>query len=567
MLRHEIALNPQVWVASAKSVGSLKGKWPRDGWQVLRHPDGHTGRFRLTRAKDFLEIAGEVTEPRGWDTSFAKIHPEWYFFDHVGFLLDPGHDHATRRMLAVLRTGELHTDDAWQLVGEEVGDIQRAGLKLPALDPEVRVAETGRGWRVLLRIRNEKLLDADGVAAEDGPIGIQIRLAPIGATIHDAACWPPADPFWKDSAFGFGDLLTPETAFTVTGVDFGRPVWKTGEVSSRIRICGEFRGRAMRHGLCRVSVLHTDGRRDLTTHAWQAEGKQVRMSVPVDYPFGSKWAPDIRKIARVELELLDTCGNELWHAGYPFGFDAGVIVREPFGLLGKSAAGAHRPDFADPAFVDKYRAWLLRNLPDWRWQTTRHGAPSDFFLRARRREDDIDLMRPAVLHDLAQLIHRHFPDWQDALCAASMLLHHPCMTVHSGSWARIAGNADSPTVLRLGGCFCSDTAMLAADLAMELGRLYRIPLKGYALGLRGHLSGLVTTPFGDVLVDPMLGIYYHTRDNRRLATLNELRLQTGLGERMWSLPHASDGAPFFFGVRNQIKRPITKRVLQYPPHG
>jgi hypothetical protein len=567
MLRHELALDPQTWIASAKPVGALSARWPADGWVVLRHPHGHLARFRAARTRAFLEIAGEITEPRGWDTAAAHIHPEWYFHDHVGFMLDPGHDHATRRMLAVLRSGELRTEDSWQLPGEEVADVQRAGLKLPPLEAEVRVSETERGWRLRLRVRNDRLLDADGLAAEQGPIGFQVRFAPIGAVVHDAVCWPPADPFWRDSAFGYGDLLAPEAPLAVSGMDFGRPVWKTGEVTSRIRIRAAFRGRAVRHGLCRVCVQHTDGRRDLTTHAWQADGRQVRCSVPVDYPFGSKWAPNLRKIARVELELLDACGRELWHATYPFGFDAGIIVREPFGMLGRSAAGARRPDPADPAFVDKYRAWLLHSLPDWRWQTTRHGAPSDFFLRARRREDDVDLMRPTVLHDLALLIRRRFADWQDALCAASMLLHHPCMTVHSGSWSRIAGCADAASVLRLGGCFCGDTARVAGELAEEIGRLYHVPLRGYALGLRGHLSGLVSTPLGDVLVDPMLGIYYHTRDNRRLATLEELRTEAGLGERMWSLPHASDGAPFFFGVRNQPKRPLSRLPLCYPPPG
>lgn len=566
MFRHALALNPQVWTASARPVGAIRGRWPRDGWLVLRHPQGPAGRFRLTRTRNFLELAGEISEPRNWDASPSTIHPEWYFHDHVSMLLDPGHDHATRRMVAVLRTGEVHTDDTWHLSGEEAGDVQRKPLALPPLAPKVRVAETAHGWRVVVRIACDRLLDADGAPAKSGPIGLQLRFGVIGAIIRDAVCWPPADPCWNEGPFGFGDLLAPDAPFAVTGVDFGRPVWKTGEVSSGIRMCGAFRKRALRHGICRVSVLHTDGRRDLTTHAWQAERRQVRIHVPVDYPFGSKWAPDIRKIARVEITLLDTCGNELWRAGYPFGFDAGVIVREPYGLLGHSAAGAHRPAPDDPAFVDKYRAWLLRTLPNWRWQTTRHDAPSDFFLHARHREDDIDLMRPTALRDLAALIHRRFPNWQDALCAASLALHHPCLTVHSTSWSKIAGGADSATVLRLGGCFCSDTARLAAEMAEDLGRLYRVPLHGYVLGLRGHLSGLVATPIGDVLVDPMLGIYYHTRDNRRLATLEELRVQAGLAERMWALPVASDGAVFYYGVRNQIQRPWAKPLLRYPPH-
>ena len=129
MLRHEITLNPRVWTAASKSVKGLAGRWPTDAWQVLQHPDGVTARFRVALTPRLVEFAGEIREPRGWDASEGTVHPEWYFRDHVVFLLDPAHDHATRRMVAVLRSGEVRTEDGWHLQGEEASDVIRCVLR------------------------------------------------------------------------------------------------------------------------------------------------------------------------------------------------------------------------------------------------------------------------------------------------------------------------------------------------------------------------------------------------------------------------------------------------------
>jgi hypothetical protein len=68
------------------------------------------------------------------------------------------------------------------------------------------------------------------------------------------------------------------------------------------------------------------------------------------------------------------------------------------------------------------------------------------------------------------MIAHRFPDWQDALCAAAMWVHHPCVTRHSSSWNRIANVSSIDTIPRLGGCFCGDTARLTAALSEHIGR-------------------------------------------------------------------------------------------------
>lgn len=564
MLRHEIVLNPSLWEAAVVRVGRLEGTWPRDGWRELSHPDGVRGRFRVALTRDSLELAGEIREPRGWEKRWGCQHPEWYYRDHVVLLVDPGHDHTTRRMVAVLRDGQVCNEDAWHLDGEERADVFRSELKMPPLQARVQVSETGRGWRVLVRVPRRRLAGLGGRLALRTPLGLQLRMGVGGAVLKPAVCWPPADPQWGDGPFAFGDVVERGAGLTVTGMDFGKPVWQTGDVTSRLKLGGRVRRKGMT-GTCSVTITGTDGGCETTVHAWRAAGRDVQMTVPIGYPFASKWAPDCLRIARVGVAMLGADGRLLWHASYPFGFDAGIIVREPFGLMGRGVAGRRRPNPDDPAFVDRYRAWLLRRLPDWRWTTTRQGAASDFYLKAGRREDDVDLMRPDVMAVLARLVHRKFSNWQDGLSAASMLLHHPCLTVHSSVWNRLAGIADAPTVLRLGGCFCSETGRLAALLAEALGPLYGVKLKGFTLGLRGHISGLVETPVGDVLVDPMLGVCYPALDNRRLATLQEMQADPRIAARMWALPRSKEGAAFFGGAQAPIKRELAEASLVYPP--
>ncbi|MHC4718730.1 MAG: hypothetical protein ACYS5V_17330, partial [Planctomycetota bacterium] len=228
-------------------------------------------------------------------------------------------------------------------------------------------------------------------------------------------------------------------------------------------------------------------------------------------------------------------GEALWAAQYPFGFDAGIIVRERYGPRGGDPPARPEPD--DDDFVGAFRRYVLARLPDYRPRTTRDGAPSDFYLADAAGGADLDLADPGWLGRAAEMLADRFGRWDDALCAAAMWIHHPAVTRH---------------------------ARLGAALAERIGRCLGVDLRAHSLGLRGHLCTLVSAPAGRVVIDGMMGLWFHALDNSRLATLEEMRADRRIAERMWYCPRAH-GHEFFYGVDNQIIRDWPRGELTYPP--
>ncbi len=62
----------------------------------------------------------------------------------------------------------------------------------------------------------------------------------------------------------------------------------------------------------------------------------------------------------------------------------------------------------------------------------------------------------------------------------------------------------------------------------------------------------------------MLGLWFHTLDNTRLATLDEMRAERRIVERVWAMPRRPSHE-FFFNVHDQIVRPWTVGSLRWPP--
>ena len=521
----------------------------------LNHPLGHVSTFHFEITQNDLIFHAQIAEPKEVILQPKQSHPEWYFHDHFVLMLDPKHDHMTQYLIGINKNGTQISSIQSNLPGEEPTDILSTNIKSDHLLFQKDIQINANGWVSKLVIPLKSL----GLDHWPAVMGVKVKFGFPALIMHEASAWPTSKYELGDLPFDYGNLLI-HTNMVVSKIDFGTPFWQTGEISSSFELEGKCDA-ANSNLLMDVTTTNVLGKSETVQYPiqWLSKGSFVAKG-KVNCHFANKWAPDFTKSARVAIEIKDK-EKVIWNSSYPFGFDAGMIVREPFGKFKRNSLS--RPNKNDPNFVDNFRCWLFSKLPNWVYQTTKDKAPSDFYLKDLNGKFSLNLMDDNSLEQIADYIKSEFEDWQDGLCATSLLLQHHFLTRHSGSWAKIAGKSTVTTVLRYGGCFCGDTARISANVADLLGQRYQVKLKGFALGLRGHLTGLVETPIGEVLIDPMLGIYYHALDNSRLATLDEMREDKRIQERMWLLAY-SNGHEFFIHTYNQIKRHYDMGKFVYP---
>ena len=518
----------------------------------LSDVEGRSAAITISRDGQAVEF---VAEARGRPSRVRPAHPEWYNRAHLVVMLDPGHDHATQQSYGVDDSGTVHASASWVAPGEEPGDRTAYGLDDPT-PGEGSFQQLGEdAFRATLR------LPAGQVWADaDRPAGLRVKVGFHEECIPTPLRWPATMAWAGDDPLAFGDLYRCEPPLRVDQIDIASPAWSE---PVELAVRGSVSGGAPRSGLCRArSILPGDSEEASEPVAWRAEAGQFEACPVVRFSHRGKWATDMASTGALELAFTDDAGAALWTGCYPFGFDLGIIVRERFGPRGTQPPP--RPEPGDPDFVEKFRQYVLARLPDYRPATTRDAAPSDFYLTDPGGEAHLDLAAADWPERLADLLGRRFERWDDALAAAAMWIYHPAVTRHSAEWSRISGVVTARSIPRLGGCFCGDTARLGAMLAEELGRQYGVELRGLSMGLRGHLTTLVETPVGRVVIDGMLGLWFHALDNTRLATLEEMRSDRRVVERMWYWPRRH-GHEFFHGYHEQIIRRWDNGALEFPP--
>ncbi|MBN1810067.1 MAG: hypothetical protein JW909_13450 [Planctomycetes bacterium] len=530
---------------------------PADGGfsgHIALGPDeaGRSADVLLTEVAGTFRLDARVA---GRPAAVRPDHPEWYNRAHMALMLNPEHDHCTRWMYAVSDTGSAVGSAAWTAPGEEPGDVPSHPLAAPPAARSSFEWLGDSGYRISLEIPSEALWKAPGT-----PAGMRIKLGFHEETIVDPLTWPVDPGAASDVPLLFADVYLGKPPLNMKLVEFPQPAW--GGAPGAVRLQGILAPGAASSGTVNVTaILPEDSEIPQPPQEWKAERGAFRFDGDVLFHHRAKWSNSLLLTARVRLEVKDADGGSLWLAEYPFGFDCGIIVREKYGAAAGPAVD--RPAPQDANFVDRYRQYILSRLPDYRRMTTRDGAPSDFYLADAAGGADLDLSAEDPLGSAAAMLAARFHDWQDALCAAAMWVYHPCITRHSSTWHRISGYATLPTIMRLGGCFCGDTSRLLASLAEKTGAILGVPLKGWTMGLRGHLITLVEAPVGRVVLDGMLGLWFHTLDNSRLATLEEMRGTREIVHRMWYCPRAH-GHEFFHGNPDQIIRQWEEGSLAWP---
>jgi hypothetical protein len=478
-------------------------------------------------------------------------HEEWYNRAYLAVSLNPKHDHATRWSYAVDDRNEIVHEAHFACPGEELGDDAARVLDTPAMpQAEFEYLDDSRFF-ARLSFADEGLWNEVGLA------GLALRVGFHEIPMPDSLAWPNRVTWAKDSPLTFGDLYKNASSLYVDSMDLGKPVW--GGDPSPIFLNCQFVSDSTRAGTVKVRIdLPTDGVYEQGPFKWDCDGANGQIEIPLIFPFRAKWSNGLENVARLHVNVLDEQGDLIWNGAFPFGFDTGILVRERFGGI-----RVDRPEPTDANFLNAFRSFILSHLPNYLAKTTREGAPSDFYLEDPEGGASVDLATADALDQVATMIAERFPNWQDALCAAAMWVHHPCVTRHSSTWSRVSNSASIETIPRLAGCFCGDTTRLTALLAEKIGEQMKVPLRGLSMGLRGHLATWVESPIGVVVIDGMLGLWFHTLDNRQLATLDEMRTQREIAERVWYAPRAH-GHEYFFGVNNQLIRPFKSGPLVWP---
>jgi hypothetical protein len=292
------------------------------------------------------------------DPGVRPDHPEWQNRAYLSVRLNPGHDHALRWLYAVDDRGEVTGEAHWTTQGEELTDVGANELKAPpAADGEFRYREDAT---FLARLK----IPADSLWAQSGePLGFSVSTGFHEAHLVRSLAWPePVD--WTDTPLVYGDLYKSAPCVRVTEIDFRKPVWGVSPIT--------FSGLAVDqvNGQLEIEAdLPGDGKYPQAPVPLSIAPGEFSLEIPLVFSFRAKWANGSRNMAMLRLRLVDASGNLLWAAEYPFGFDHGIIVREQFGANGGTRA--ERPDPSAPDFLDKFRAFILSGLPDYRLRTTR----------------------------------------------------------------------------------------------------------------------------------------------------------------------------------------------------
>lgn len=557
-MRWSLDLSPETLVAQAfPSAGVTPATLEALPPSLRMGPNlfGHTARVWVFVSGEALEVAAIGAAKPG---RIRPAYPEWYLRDHFVVMLNPGHDHRTRRMYSVDEHGTVRGEAALIFPGEEPADAPK--MKLPDPPAAEGSFQALGPDRYFARLR---IPAADLWRGNLTGFGVKVCLH--DEIVPEALAWPVFPAWSRDLPFAFCDLYAATPALKVTRIECPEPAW--GGEACKIVLSGTVNA-DFKAGRARAEVvLPPEPGTTSSEVTWEAQGGNFRATVPVVFPHRAKWSNPVDLAGRLHLtvEAGVPGSGARWQAGFVFGFDMGIIVRERYGAQGKPLPPRPKPN--DPDFVNRFRAYVLARIPNYRMRTTAQGAPSDFYLEDNESGAHLDLSKPGSLERAAEMLTQRFPDWQDALCASAAWVYHPMITRHSSSWTGTSGQATLETLIRLGGCFCSDTSVLTAALAEKIGARLNVPITGYAMGLRGHLCTLLETPLGRVAIDGMHGLYYHALDNTRLATLDEMRTQREVTKRMWYFPGTNE-EDFYFNNYTQTIRPAGSRTLQWPrPQG
>ena len=435
----------------------------------------------------------------------------YYHADSVEVFIDPFNDHFNYFQFAATAGGKKSGGSASRPLDSQRWERKHKSepLKDDAFEVEVKILEDR--WCALFIIPFKTL----GRKPESGrPFGFNLQ------RLFKDPGWPVSH--WNKThqeihaPWAFGILSFEERPkVQVERVDLGEiRLWDNrGKLELRnlsdqpVKLSLEV---AVKTGEKEEDTFHTGSFSSNVEAGGQAE-------VPFEFPFD----PEDYRWHFLHLDLKDENGALAWSGSYRFG-------RGQVGWLlpiddRREGPPAENPEPSDPDFMRKKRRYIIRKLPRFERRTTTQGAPSDFTLSALDGSVEFDLMKPGALKRMADYIYESYDNDVDRLLGANYFLHQPAVMTYANAPTKLATSMGPLSVIRFGNAQCCCFAAALVGLLRKLtceetGRPYRAT----RVGIPGHVTTVAEYRGKWVHLDPSVGRIYFLRDNKTLASMEDL---------------------------------------------
>ncbi|MCW8129005.1 MAG: hypothetical protein KIS92_01345 [Planctomycetota bacterium] len=450
----------------------------------------------------------------------TAFETHWYNADTVELFLDPAHDHRGYFQFAITAGGHRAAGRATRPLDSMRWENKRKAEAVPDEAWRGEVQITREGWRAQFAIPLELLGRAPG---DRRPLGLNlgrgIRKDGWSYLLWNATGAGPHAPW------GFGQLVLGECpAVHAEQIDLGElRLWQNRGTLWLRNLSGQTLGANLT-----VRVANGEHEEEAFFTGFSKvplEAASERQRLDFAFPFN----PEDYRWQHLHLDLRDEAGASLWSAAYRFGRGQGWLLQ-----LDDRRDGPPCPSPApgEIDFMRKKRAFIMRRLPRFVRLSTAQGAPSDFTLQAEDGSVAFNLMRPGELRRIAEFVYARFENDVDRLLGALFFVHQPAVMTYANRPSELAGSLGALSVLRMGcgQCCCFAAALCGVVERMpceETGRTYRAT----RVCVPGHVTTVVEYRGKRVHLDPSLGRFYYLRDDRTLASMEDLLADPSLAAR------------------------------------
>lgn len=216
-------------------------------------------------------------------------------------------------------------------------------------------------------------------------------------------------------------------------------------------------------------------------------------------------------------------GRACYEAAYPNTRNAGYVYEHRFADQYNEPAPDPSPN--DPDFVAKKRDFIASRLPAF---TRRNGM----VIAAVDGSVEFPLLEEGAMERIATWISEKFKIREDRLIAATMVGSGPAFTNHSPESTSLEYLLTPLSTLRLGAGDCYARANVLAGLLSKMPAGDGGAFEAYPTLVLGHIITTVRCHRGWIPVDASFGHFYFRRDNRALATTEELAKDLEMVDRV-----------------------------------